>query len=283
MNRALWLLLWFRLKGWLRRLLRNAHTVRGLLLLVAGVLFFGCIFLNPVVMLFLDPVGPGRAEALEHMRTFGALGLLSYCALTLLMSSGERAITFSPAEVNFLFSGPFTRRQLLGYKITSSALACLVTSAFMLLILLPYGVWPPAAYVGLVLTLLFLAFFGMAISMLANTLGARAYNRRRKWLLAGLLLLVLLAVALEGRDLLRLPPGQMLQRLQASPVAQAVLIPLGWFVWAYTAQDAGGLLRYGGLALAVDAAMLGLVLALDVQYLEASAAASERVYARLQR
>lgn len=283
MDRALWLLLWFRLKAWLRRLLRNAHTGRGLLLLIAGILFFGCILLNPLLGYAISSGRPGRAETVEHMRTYGTLGLFAYCAMTLLFSSGERAIVFSPAEVNFLFSGPFTRRRLLGYKIASSVLACLVTSAFMMVVLLSYGVWPVAAYVGLVLTLLFLSFFGMVISLLANTLGARAYNRRRKWLLAGALLLVLLALALQGRELLRLRPAEMLQHLQASPVAQVVLAPLGWFVRAYTAQDAAELLRYGGLALGVDAAMVGLVLALDVQYLEASAAASERVYARILR
>jgi hypothetical protein len=282
-DRALWLLLWLRLKGWLRRLLRSTHTARGLLLLIAGVLFFGCIFLNPIVNYFLHPARTGNSEVVEHMRTYGALGLLAYCAMTLLFSSGERAIFFSPAEVNFLFPGPFTRRRLLVYKITSSVLACLVTSGFMTLALSTYGVWPLAAYVGLVLTLLFLSFFGMVISLAANTLGARAYNRRRKWLLAGVLLVVLLALALEGRDLLRLRPAEMLERLQESPVAQVVLAPLGWFVRAYTAADAGELLRFGGLALAVDAAMAALVLALDVQYLEASAAASERVYARILR
>src|SRR5256885_412064 len=117
MNSALWLLLWLRLRGWCRRLIRNTSSVRGLLLLLIGVFFFGCIFINPI-MLYV--VGVGRAEhsgSLDHLRRFGPLGLFAYCALTLLFSSNERSISFSPAEVNFLFSGPFSRRQLLAYKI----------------------------------------------------------------------------------------------------------------------------------------------------------------------
>src|SRR5439155_24743 len=80
-----------------------------------------------------------------------------------LFSQGERGIYFSPGEVNFLFAGPFTRRQLLVFKITSNALIGLVTSLFFTLLLRIHARWGVAAYVGLFLTFLFLQLFTTAI------------------------------------------------------------------------------------------------------------------------
>src|SRR5262249_33126258 len=59
--------------------------------------------------------------------------------------------------------------------------------------------------------------------------------------------------------------------------------PLDWFGLTLAAQSVQELLAYGWRCLAIDAALVVLVFALDYDYLEASAAASERVYARLQR
>ncbi len=46
--------------------------------------------------------------------------MLLYVVLTIVTSLGERAIYFSPSDVDFLFPAPFSRRQLLLYKILGS-------------------------------------------------------------------------------------------------------------------------------------------------------------------
>jgi hypothetical protein len=284
MDRALWLLLWLRFRSWFRRLGRNAGSVRGALLLAAGAVFFCCIFLNPIIAYFVGPAArPAGGATLEQVRQRGPLGLFAYCALTLLFSSGERAIAFTPAEVDFLFAGPFHRRQLLAYKIAASVLGCLVTALFMTVVSLSWGAWPPAAYAGLTLTFLFLFLFGMAVGLAGNVLGARAHTWRRRLVLFGLLLLVLVPVLFLGRDLPGLTAGQVLDRVEQSAVVQAVLMPLGWFAQTIAAENFRDLLAYGARALGLDAALVVLVFALDADYLEASAAASERTYARLQR
>jgi len=43
--------------------------------------------------------------------------MLAMSLLALMTSGGEKAVAFTPAEVGFLFPGPFTRRELLAYKI----------------------------------------------------------------------------------------------------------------------------------------------------------------------
>jgi hypothetical protein len=284
MDRALWLLLWLRLRGWVRRLGRSTNSVRGVVVLVAGLLMFACIFINPLLNYALGLGAAERPQSLENMRRFGALSLFGYCVLTLLLSSHERAIYFSPAEVNFLFSGPFSRRQLLAYKIMAAFFTCLVSGLFMMVFALSYGAWPPAAYVGVVLTLFFLSLFSMAVSLIGNTLGAQAHTRRRQIVLLGLLALAAGIALSLGRDLIPASRQELFERVQTSAVLQAVLAPLNWFVEATTARAFWpDLLQYAGLAAAVDLALIGLVFTLDWQYLEASAAASERIYARLQR
>jgi hypothetical protein len=283
MPRALWLLLWLRFTGWFRRLGRSAGSVRGLLLFIVGLFFFACVFLQPLITYLAGVPRPEGDASLEHTRRFGPLGLFAYCAMTLLFSTGERAISFSPAEVNFLFPGPFSRRQLLAYKLASSVLGCMVTALFVTAVTLSRGVWPPAAYVGLVLTFLFLYLIGMVMGLVINALGARAYSRRRQLVLAGFAVLVLAALLPLGRDLIRLSPRELLEFVEGSPVVRAVLAPLAWFVDTVTAQSLEDLLAYGVRGLAVNAVLVALVFLLDADYLEASAAASERVYARIQR
>jgi hypothetical protein len=59
---------------------------------------------------------------------------------------------------------------------------------------------------------------------------------------------------------------------------------LSWFIKAFRAEHFWpDFVQYGGLALIVDLLLVGVIFALDAQYLEASAVASERLYQRLQR
>jgi hypothetical protein len=283
MHRALGLLLWLRIRGWFRRLFRNATTVRGALLLVVGVLFFGCILLNPLLVYFVAPA-ENQTYSLDGMRRFGPLGLLAYCVMTLLFSTGERAITFTPAEIDFLFPGPFSRRQLLGYKIAVTFLSSLVPPLFFSVYLLSQGGRFVAAYAGGVLACFFLVIFGMAVGLVANTLGARAHNRARRLVLFLLGTLLLLAALHAGSDLLGPNPEQTLDRVEQTPALRVVLEPLRWFIETMTARQLGlEFVGYLALSAAVDLAVVMLVFLLDVQYLEASAAASAKIYARLQR
>src|SRR4051794_31241372 len=100
MDRALWLLIGLQLRGWGRAIVRGLRSPKGVLLALVGLVIF-----VPWLILILTP----RNDALppEVIRTNGPAFLLAYCLLNVLLSSGERAIYFSPAETNFLFPGPF--------------------------------------------------------------------------------------------------------------------------------------------------------------------------------
>ena len=67
------------------------------------------------------------------------------------------------------------------------------------------------------------------------------------------------------------------------PIFQWALGPLRWFTETFAAESSVDLIVWGSSALLVNLIMVLVVFLLDVQFLEASAAASERHYARLQR
>jgi hypothetical protein len=279
MDRALLFLLWLRLASWMRRLGRRLRTVRGLLLALLGLL----VCLPCLLSLFLAPRSVVGPTALEHVRQFGPFALLGYCVLSLSFTSAENFLPFTAAEVNFLFCGPFSRRQLLAYKLAGNVgMAFVSAGIFLLAFRLPTPSFL-AGYVGILLSLLFVQFFPLALGLLGNTIGARAYSRGRKFALALIGIALLGAVLYAARDWQQLGPVQALQRVEQTPWLHTALEPLRWFILALTAEHLWpDLCQWGALALAVDLGLLLLIFALDAQYLESSAAASERMYARLQ-
>ncbi len=277
MDRALWLLMGLRLWGWLRRLGRSVGTVRGALLVAAGAL----VFLPWVVSWLLAPTPTG--QYLAEVRRLGPLALAAYCLVQLVLTT-EGAITFSAAEVNFLFPAPLSRRQVLAYKVLGTLGTSLLSTLLLTLFLRQYAVNMAAAAVGLLLAVMFMQLFQMALALLASSVGARAYSRRRKIVLAVLVLLAAVAVAPAVARTVGKGGEAMLAEVEASPVAQAVLAPFAWFVNAFTAERLWpDLVQWAGLGLLLNLALLVLVFTLDAHYLETSAAVSERAYARLER
>jgi hypothetical protein len=283
MPRALWLLIGLRLRGWSRRLSRNLHTFKGAVLAFVGVVVAIACLVPYAFAALLQPEGV-TTESLEAVRRFGPLALLGYCLLTLLFSSGERAIYFSPAEVAFLFAGPFTRRQLLAYKVGVIIINVLLTALLSVFFRARLAASMLAAYVGMALALLFIQLFAMAVFLIADTIGARAYNRGRRLVLGLVLALAVLALLGLERGAVEAGWQEALEGLERSRVVQVALTPFGWFVRAFTSEHLWpDLVQWGSLGLGVDLVLLVIVFALDANYLETAAVTSERVYAQIQR
>ena len=126
MDGALWLLLRLRLAGVLRRWGRSLRTMKGLLLALVGSLLYLPMLLTTV---FAPRVQ--LAAQLATIRRYGVLGLFGFCVLNLILASDERAVYFAPAEIEFLFSGPFRRRQLLLYKMVSGLFSSVLVALLM--------------------------------------------------------------------------------------------------------------------------------------------------------
>jgi hypothetical protein len=137
-------LLRLRLRGALRRSFRGLKTVRGMLFFLLGagtlLLWIGSQFL----VLFI-PHARGNPEVLRDVLPVGLFGL---SLMSLLGGTRQEGICFTPAEVDFLFSGPFTRRHLLLYKLSSGMLGSLFAAIFISLLLMRYASLWAAAFIG---------------------------------------------------------------------------------------------------------------------------------------
>jgi len=280
MNPALLILLGLQLKGWVRYFFRNLRTVKGALLALVGLAVLLPWFLS---LLFLPPKNVGLAP--ETIRIYGPPMLLLYCVFNVVFSSGEKAIYFSPAEINFLFSGPFTRRQILAYKILMTIMMGLPTTLFLAVMLRIHAASFLSAYVGLFLMFLFMSLLTMALNLIGVTIGASLYSRVRKLILAALLLLLAGVAGFVGLPRWSdLKPEELLKQLNDSTVWHLTTWPLSTFFEAFLAERIWpDLVYWAGLALLVNLVLLGIVFWLDANYLETTAAFSARTYARIQK
>lgn len=277
MPASLWFLIQLQLRGWLRLFLRNLSTVKGLLLAIVG----GLVFLPWVASLLLTP--RSQTVPAENVLLYGPPILLVYCLLNVLLSSGERAIYFTPGEVNFLFTAPFTRRQLLLYKIITVLLIGLPAVLFMVLVLRSYARSLPAAFLGCLLVYLFMSLFNMTLNLLGVAIGARLYTRTRLVVVLVLLAVVVALIITQGNLPGRGQWGEWFHGVLQTSWWQTLMWPLRSFFEVFLAQEVNTrLFLHAGVALGVNVFMLGLVLYLDADYLETAAKTSAQVYQRIQ-
>jgi hypothetical protein len=278
MNGALWLLIGLQLRGWLRYLIRSLGTIKGALLALVGL----AVFVPWMASVLLLPRQRGSWSP-EEVRYYGPGMLLLYCLINVVFSTGERSIYFPPAEVTFLFPGPFGRRQILAYKIASTLLLSLPTALFMSLVFRIHASWFLASFVAMLLMVLFMQLFNMTLNLLAVGLGARLYTRGRKLMLAAIVVLGVALTLQVGGPPSEWKPRELAEKALATTTWKVVSWPLRWFFDAFTATGWPDLLESASVAALVNLALVFVVFALDADYLEAGATASARLYARARR
>jgi hypothetical protein len=261
-----------------RRFVGNVRSVKGALL---------AFFFVAVIGLWLAPVVWGAHVAPRTdprvVRDAAPLLLLAMAVMALVTSGGEKAVAFTPAEVDFLFPGPFTRRQLLAYKIGKALAGILFSATLLSIVLLRHSTGWLQAWCGVFLAVLFMHLLSIAITLVAQSAGERAYTRLRK-VFIGLVVVALGGAAwLLVRRVGRVEFAEVSRVLHGSRVGAVLLAPLDVFGQVFTAQSWHDGLVYGAFAVCVNAVLLFVVFYLDVNYLEAAAARSQVVYARIQR
>lgn len=283
MHPALLLLLRLRARGWLRRLRQSLSSPRHAVFFLLGLLLFLASVAIPIAMVVLPNTGRPRFNPEAVSGTVASV-LLVLCLGNLLVKDTDRAVVFSPGEMDFLFAGPFTRKQLLLYKIVAAVTVIsgsgLIYSGW-LCVYTPR--WLPT-FVGCTLALLFAYFFQMAVTLLHDTLAERAYSPTRKAVLFAALALLAGAAwhalaAGGGADF-----GERFRLLRESPWGRVLLAPFVVFGKTLTARTLfPDLALWGGLAVLINLALLGLVLWLDADYRETSLQRSRRLYERVGR
>jgi Putative ABC exporter len=266
-------------KAMFRRSVRSVGTVRGVMFLALSAAMIA-------LWLISGSLGAphGSRTDPETVRAIFPWWLLGICVLNLLTSAGERAIAFSPAEVDFLFPGPFTRRQVLGYKLLKSAVGAVVTATLFALLFQRFIQSWVAGGVGIFLSLLFLQLFSMSMVLIGETLGECADTRRRRAIAVVAVAMVAIALfpvirAARGRSIAELATG-----FGSTTVGQILLAPFTAFGDVVTAKhlipDALPSLVVAGLVLAT---LVTILMWLDVQHIDAAARAGQKMHERIQR
>src|SRR3954453_9635397 len=186
MDPALIKLMGLQGRGLFRRILRGARTVRGAVFFAFGVAIAAMWLASVLLSATMQRPNP------EYVRGVAPLILLGICLLTTMTSAGDKAVAFTPGEVDLLFPGPFTRRQLLLYKLIKNTFAAALSSVVISIALLRFARLWIACYVGVLLSILLIQFFGMSLLLLGQAVGERAYGRGRR----GVLIVVAVVAAL---------------------------------------------------------------------------------------
>jgi hypothetical protein len=278
MHRSLLLLSKLRLIGQLRRLRRTLSTPRGLLLALAATVLFG-MFLLPYVV----TRGVATAAPQEQMPygtwVFHPAALFAYWLFTIAGGHFQNPVAFGMPEVEFLFPGPFTRRELVIYKLASVSVGTLGIAVLMPLFL-PM-LWGSAGLVGVWLMLTFMQWSSVLVVLVASWLGARY----RPVLVAAVLTLGMALAASAWQSGALDSSADLIERLRAletSAGGRALLAPFEVFSHAITSRSIVELVPWSAAALVLTSAVGGCSLVLDRHFLEASLEASRRRYEMLE-
>lgn len=258
MDRSLRLLLKLQTIGWARRFARGLRTLKGVLLILVGTLV-----VLPMVLLSLFAPRVQQAEQHAAILRFGPLALLGTCLLNALLTTGDAAVAYSPAELNFLGAGPYRRRQLLFYKLAASLGATLASALILTPMVGQHAENLLAAFAGIFLAFEFFYLVTLALGLASAKLRDLTGGRRVPLVLGAIVVVIgigLLEAKREG-------PGDLLGLLESSAAVRGLLIPFRPFVLAFAAERVWpDLMVWGAIAGGVDLAMLALVVALDARF-----------------
>ena len=279
MQAALSQLLLLRLRGGVRSRLRQLASLRGIgfLLVISGIVW---MLLGRHTSSPGDDLSGTLLQDPHHLRrqisTFMPLALLGASLFTAFVATG-RAIYFSPSEINFLFAGPFSRRDLLVYKFCAYLTGAVLSAAILTLLIPPRASTGVAAFTGSLLTLLFIQLSSAALGMVSQTLEGRRFTPAR-----GPVILVLLAVAATAIIYVFAATGNnivdVLAAFRHSRLGTIVLAPFIVFAELFLAErifpDLAG---WTVVAVAINGAFLLVIIALDRRLSDRSLAESRRL------
>jgi len=277
---ALLKLLRIQARAALRRSIGGVRTVRGAAFFTVGLLVF-LLWLGPTLITAVKM--PRAGVDPETVREYLPAALLLACAGALL-GSGDKALAFTPAEVNFLFPGPFSRRSLLAYKVTKAAIGAATVALLMSFGMRRFAQLWVGALVGAFLSLMLVHLFTMCVVLIGQTVSAGAYTRGRRVALAVIVGVVALAVGPALAAGATADLKTLVHQFAVSTPGRVLLAPFHPFARTLTAGSVFPEMVLWALAAgAINVALLALTMWLDANYLEAAAGASRRVYERLQR
>ena len=283
MDPALRQLLMFRLRGGLRQRLHQFASIRGLLFSLAfgGIVWFLIASNGSSDTSILGPAALDRQTLSAQIMTFMPLSMLGLSLLTVLMTTGP-TFHFSPNEINFLFTGPFRRRELILYKFCAYVAGVTLTSLFITLIAPPQTGSALAVFIATLLTLVFVQLNSAVIGMTGHALDGSRLARIR-WPVTALLGALGAATVIYTWATPDLGIIDLLSEFRHSWIGTIILIPYIVFAELYVAPSASHLAFWALVAVVINAALLRAAIVLDARTSERSLAENARLSNRWER
>lgn len=280
MHPALWKLLRLRYRATVRRTLLGLTHWRGALSFAFGVLMLA-FMLGPNLYMAITAADEPQ---LGLLRSVAPLFLLAFTLLSLNSTTKLQAVHFWPAEVDFLFAGPFNRKELLSYKIAGNLLGALFLALLFSVWVYRFSMFWIAAYVGMFLAVWFVQLLQICIVLVLQSLTERGWPLSRKMILIVTVGILALAAfnGIRGRDFTGLQG--FVDAIRQTWTGAVVLAPFDVFGRVLAAERLfPDLVLWSAVAATMNAGMFLLIVRLDANYLEASVAGSQIIYQRLQR
>jgi len=250
-----------------RRARRRFRGVKGLFLLL-GIGALLTLILGPQIFNYMiRHDGEAAAGASEWIRIWAPAAIL----LIALLSMSKGALYFRPAEVQFLFPAPITRRQLLLYNVLSKLRVQILSGLWCSIFVLGYSNRWYAVILALIAVFMFLQFTTQASGLLLAALGERFAKLAKRFGFFALVGLLIVALATMK---LRLPSGAGFMECARALVELPAVVTLCWitrpFVELYLAESLAQLTYWAAIAAAILLAEIGLMMLFDVAYNEAA-------------
>ena len=276
------------MKNRVRRRLQRLREPRYLIGLVVGLAYFYLAFFRgrgPHPELGSAPAA-AAAAASGPLQLIGSLFLMVVAAGAWVIPGTGQALAFSRAEVQFFFTAPMTRRQLVHVKLWQSQLAILISSALTAIFMRPRSLataWTLVAGLWIVLMTVRLHLIGVALRR--TSLGAHGGSAPARQALP--LAVVFGAAGVLASAVLTAWPAfasaadadrvlAELQRVTAHGAPAIVFWPFRALVRLPLAASAGEFLAALPAALGLLALNYAWVLQSDAAFEEAAAAHAEK-------
>ncbi|MCC6795156.1 MAG: hypothetical protein IT366_08555 [Candidatus Hydrogenedentes bacterium] len=272
------------LRGLARRMLKQAKRPAGALF----VLIYVCMFLPSVLNAFMARgISPKVAGEWILRGAPFAIGML--CLMAILAPESKISFNFKPAEIDVLFSGPYSRRQVITYKLLGTLTGALFVSVIFFIVSFALAPSKIALFFGIYLGVLFAALFSTAYSMLIQAVKIRV---KILGYLTAASVVALLGYALYSvmRDFAAIDHGiadprrEVIELLFEHPVVRTINAPFLPFAHVMAADgSASAWWLWLTVAVSQIAALYLLIVLLDADFMEAAMARSARQYAMVER
>jgi len=279
MDAALNQLLLLRLRGGLRHRLTQLASLRGAIFVLgsAGIIWLivGSGLVSPgdgASRLGLQSPGELRTYVVDFL----PLALLGAFVFTICASTGP-ALHFSPNEINFLFAGPFSRRSLVLYKICAYFTGAVLSAAIFAFLIPDRASSGLAAFVGSLMTLLFVQLSAAAFNTFALAFGDSPVMRARQpVIVAGCVLVTAMALYVTGSTDKTI--FEVLSEFRHSWFGAIILAPFAVFAKLFVAQTVfPDLISWAACALAINGALLLVIIRFDGRAADHALLASSRL------